>query len=80
MEEIVVYIIVAASATALVLKIRKGIKNKGKCDGCSGCNGCSKANHCNNGQFYCGNSYKRQQIVYLNTCIIWFSFGKHIVL
>ncbi|MBQ8034825.1 MAG: FeoB-associated Cys-rich membrane protein [Bacteroidales bacterium] len=55
MEDIVVYIIVAAAATALALKIRKGIKNKGKCDGCSGCDGCSKANHCNNGQFYCGN-------------------------
>ena len=35
MEEIVVYMIVTAAATALVLKIRKGIKNKGKCDGCS---------------------------------------------
>lgn len=44
MEEVIVYAIVAAAAIAFVFKIRKGMKEKGKCGGCSGCSGCSKNN------------------------------------
>lgn len=42
-QQIIVYVIVAAAALALAVKIRRSIKNKGKC---CGCNACHKSDQC----------------------------------
>ena len=43
MQDYIAYIIVALSAIALFLKIRKGMKQKSCAGGCAGCSGCAKA-------------------------------------
>ncbi|MBR5857078.1 MAG: FeoB-associated Cys-rich membrane protein [Bacteroidales bacterium] len=44
MQEIIVYILVAAAVVALSLKIRKNIKERGSCQGCPNCGNCHSCN------------------------------------
>lgn len=40
MQETIVYLLVAVAAIALVMKIRRNIKNRGTCQGCPNAGNC----------------------------------------